>query len=550
MSQALKREEISGAHLATARIEVSVAKAKLGFLGQQYEDTIADFEAAKEELASLKKKLSDKTTEADSSHAALSAALTEIANLKKELGDAKDEAAKEQQAARSANMEAIQANQQRARAESAYKDALTSFAGSQAEHESTQMSLGRTSEELCAMRKEFISTKAVAAASSEELSMQKKSNTALASELADAQARIANVTSELDTTKIELAAFRKPDVSVAKVPASTQGGSSLAPSTDEKMAAWGNAQNIIRGSDLETRRANEAKAEAAKDRPQGAFIETFRARGETKRKPTKLDAMGSLMSGLKVDMEAKDAEISSLKSTLGGARKELVAEKAARVSCEKEIAVVRSALGTTQNLVKDVRSQLAAAETAKTELARVGCSCSTELRIARAAEAAALEQIDKLHFKCMETWSVFHDITCGVEAAARSDLPLGAPGPVPASSSDDDDESSDFEVTFAGTDGVTPLREEKEEDEEDEEVVEEEKEEKVWAWDPYTPPHMRRAGLAKMVEVVKKKVGEEGEKKGEKKEEKQEEKKKKKEENQVWDMYTPPHLRKPGLAKR
>ena len=481
--------------------ELAALKKEHSAKDKQLTSTLAELAATKQTLAtfrenarpkhlltmqidSLKKELSVKTERADSSHAELSIAHNEIATLKKEVGAAKEELVEQQQTAMSANRAAIQAHLERAQLEAVHNESnravaiLTDHHGRlQAEHESTQMTLERASEDIQATKQGLISAKAAAAVSSQELSMQKNSNAVLASELAHARLEMANLTSELDTTKIELAAFKKPDVAAANASASTQRGNSPASSTGAKLTAWANAQSIIHNDDLEARRANDAK-EAAKGRPQGTFIETFTPRGEAKRKQNKIDAIESLLGGLKSDMEAKEAEISSLKSALDDARMALTAEKEARVSCEKELAVVRCALCSTQDLVKEARSQLAAAETAKTELARAGCSCSAELRVARAVEVAAMEEIDKMHYKCIETWSVLHDVTCGVEAAARSDSYLKTTGPASQSSSDEDG-SSGSEISIVGTDGAAPPREKKEE-----------------KWSAYTPPHLRRAGFA------------------------------------------------------
>ncbi|KAF1966460.1 hypothetical protein BU23DRAFT_326336 [Bimuria novae-zelandiae CBS 107.79] len=492
LTAAAASEQVLKDHLIAATVSNEELKKQLTAKDDQYTDAAAEVQKLKDELSTLKNarprfhlqaQLTAANQELATTNNDLVTTQNELKTAKEELKTTKEEAARHQKAAISAHKDAVQAHQQRGQLQSRYAisqhtvDYLNAHNDNlNAERTSIQATLHHTTEALRAMHHDLASAKANAIFKNQELDIQKKFNDATVAKLTQAQSTIAILSSDLDTIKIELAAFRKPTATDAPSSKSTQGSNTPAQSTNVKLAAWGNAQAVIRADDVAVRRANDAKAEKMTDLPRGELITIYKPTGEAARKQTSIEAIECLLGGLKGEQAASSAEISAL-------RKGLAAEQSAHSEMKLELRALQSALGSTQVLVKDTRAELAAVQAAKDAMVRVGCSCSSDLRAARASQVALGEELDKVNWKAIELTSSLHDALAGV--IMRS----GTPELVSESSSDGS-ESSDSEVVFVGTDGAALPREEEEEMVEMVEMVE---------WSAYTPPHLRKSRRAALV---------------------------------------------------
>ncbi|KAF2443295.1 hypothetical protein P171DRAFT_486043 [Karstenula rhodostoma CBS 690.94] len=390
----------------------------------------------------------------------------QIAAAKKELEAAKQESQMHQQDALDKHMDAVAAKHQLAQYQSAYDESQHTIAHLEAKTNSLNSTQVRISEALRTTQHELISAKTDATVAAQDLAIEKKSNISLAAESTRAQATITDLRSELEIVKIELGAFKAPEETAAApapapAPASPQ-------SAAEKMAAWGNAHALVRADDEATRRANAAKAAAMKDQPAGEWKTTFRATGSALAKQSKVDAARAVLDSIEKELAAKDAVVAGLKETLRE-------ERTVGAERKRELAAARLVLESTQGSLREARAALAAADTAAAQKEANGCArcpgLERSVRIARAGADAALAQVDDVHYKCMSTWAVLHDVTWDVET--KLSLRSGTPELAAVSTSEESDGSEvEVELEVVGGDG------------------------EGLAWDRNTPPHLRRGGFA------------------------------------------------------
>lgn len=399
----------------------------------------------------------------------------QITTAKKELEAAtqesqmhQQESQMHQQDALAKFMDAVAANHQLAQYHSAYEESQRMIAHLEAKVNSSNSTQARIGEALRTTQHELASAKGEATVAAQDLAAEKKATTTLAAESSRAQATITDLRSSLEIVKIELAAFKAPEPAPAKsAPAAAPPS---AQSMADKRAAWGNAHALVRASDEETRRANMAKAEANKDLPAGEWKTIFRATGSALAKQSKVDAVRAALDGLETDLAAKDSAVAAL----NGALRE---ERTVGAERKRELAAARLALESTQGSLRDARAALAD----KKDAAGCGNCAALEraVRIARADASAALAEIDAMHYKCMSTWAVLHDVTWDVEA--KLSLRSGTPDVLGSTSGESDgsaeevvEEEEEVEVEIVGGDGEAAGA----------------------GWDRNTPPHLRRGGFA------------------------------------------------------
>lgn len=384
--------------------------------------------------------------------------------LKVKLTAAEEASTTHQQAAYTANMQVNEAYHNYNQIQNAYTNAQHTINNLQNKVSSLQSTLDLTGEDLRTVRHDLTAATADATVRAEDLATEKKTNMRLASELSQAQTTSTDLRSQLDILKVELAAYKKPSTPAVTPPKSVRAPASPPQSAAEKMAAWGNAQAVVRANDQTVRLANAPKAAAMKDEPAGEWRETFRATGAGKAKQSKMDVVRSLLDDVEKEKDAADAQVSALKEALGE-------EKAAGVERERELAAARRALESCQGSLREAHRDLAAAAAAKAGSCGSCTDLERSLRHARAGADAALMQLDEVHYKCMSTWSVLHDVTWDVEC--KLSVREGTPELVSSSHVDGDseEEEEEEELEVVGGDGEVPP-----------------------VWDRNTPPHLRRRG--------------------------------------------------------
>ncbi|KAL5427983.1 hypothetical protein PMIN06_012848 [Paraphaeosphaeria minitans] len=399
----------------------------------------------------------------------------QITAAKKELEAVKQESQMHQADALAKHMDAVAAKHKLAQYQSAYDVSQHNIAKLEANINSLNSTVTRTTEALCKTQHELASAKSEATVAAQNLAMEKQSRTSLTAESTRAQATITDLRSSLEIVKLELAAFKAPEPAAPAAAPAPPSPKTAA----EKMAAWSNAHAVVRAGDEETRRANEAKAEANKDKPAGIWKTAFRPMGSALAKQTKVDAVRAVLDGIEKDLAAKDSAVAALK----GALQE---EKAAGAERKRELAAVRLALESTQGALRDARAALALALAAAEEKKTAGCGNCAEAersaRLARAGADAALMELDAALHERVSSWSLLHDITWDVEA--KLSVRLGTPGASGSTSGESDgsatevedggDEEEEVEVQIVGGDGEVAGA----------------------GWDRYTPPHLRRGGFA------------------------------------------------------
>lgn len=456
--------------LSAAKDELSTAKGELSGVKKTLEnlrEEVRPQDLLKARISTIEKQLGASKEEAETLKgelAALKMAVRpqhllkhQMVALEKELKASKEEAMKYKQEAVSAHKNTVQAQQQRAQLQSAYNEVqhtVTSFTEHdnhlKQENWSVKTTLDRTADELRTVKHMLATAKSDIDVHVRGLATQKKANDEMASELTSARSNVASLSADLEIMKIELSAYKKVNVTTASASNSPKGGSPSGDSREAKLAAWGNAAALIREDDRAQANANQAKIKAGGSYLTAKFVETYKHK-TSRTNQTPFEAIEMHLSNLKGQSEAKDTQIATLKNTLKEVKSDLAAEKDAHVCCQKEVAAVQSALKTTQDLVKSARSDLCAAETAKRNAARIGCSCSQELRRSQALAKALGEELDESCMKTLEVWSTFHDAYIGLvhypptPETGASSLSSGGSG---------SDGSGSVEIR--GTDGPSP----------------------------------------------------------------------------------------------
>ncbi|KAJ4348849.1 uncharacterized protein N0V89_010228 [Didymosphaeria variabile] len=308
-----------------------------------------------------------------------------------------------------------------------------------------QLELSTVKRDLASKTEEIGSITAQLTASKAELEVFKKkalehiTPVADASELAAVKADLAAVKSELDTLKKE-----KKEMGIKHSRTVSKKNGEIAALKKGLAAQQMNHQAAV-----------SAQFDAAQAYHQLAQYQSAweQAQQTNAGLEAKTSSLHSTLDRASEDLRTVRHELSAAQADATVAAQDLASERAAGAERKRELAAAQLAL-------EEARSSLAAA-------ADKTCGdCATlerQLRHARAGADSALQQLDEVHYKCMSTWSVLHDITWDVEA--KLSMRSGTPELIDSSGSNE----SDGSVEIVGGDG------------------------EALVFDKNTPPHLRRA---------------------------------------------------------